>query len=85
MTINEVPIGTYDDVTGIINATAAPEIVALGVILKGFIPDPEAADATTIGVSGPAPEYDHVPPAFAIHFRAEIDAFLAAMAAAPTV
>ncbi len=84
MAINEIPIGTYTDAAGVVDSTAAAEIVALGVIVKGFIPDPEATDAATEGVSGAAPDYDNVPPAFAVHIRAELDAFLAAIAAAPT-
>lgn len=83
MAINEVPIGVYNDVTEIIDANGKAEIVDLSEILLSFIPDPESATATTEGVSGPAPEYDNVPPAFAVHFRAEIAAFLAAIAAAP--
>jgi len=84
MAINEIPIGVYTDVAGIIAAGSAAEIVALFDIMLTFIPDPDAADATTAGVKGEAPEYDNVPPSYASNIREEITALRAAIAAAPT-
>ena len=75
------PIGVYADATGVVDATAAAEIVALGVILKGFLPDgsqtPTGSEAT--------PDFDQIPIHTSLKLRAEIDALLAAVAAAPTV
>lgn len=80
MALNEQPIGVYADVTGVVNATAAPEIVALLVILNGYIPDPD----DTSGATPASPDFANIPPATARAIRAEITAFAAAIAAAPT-
>lgn len=85
MTINEIPILTMTDVTGVVDATAAAEIAALGVLILSLIPvteHPTAQDTAQSG--GVAPEYDRWPPSLADNMIAEIDAFLAAVAAAPT-
>ena len=84
MAINEIPIGAYTDVSDVIATAAAAKIVLEFDKLMAFIPDPEADDADTVGVSGAAPDYDNVPPAYAVHIRAEIAALRAAIAAAPT-
>ena len=72
------PMGTYADVTGVVDATAAAEIVALVAELKSFIPDISAA------VSAKHPDFDEIHPSTAEKLRAEIDAAAAAIAAAPT-
>lgn len=71
------PIGVYADVTGIVDATAAPEVAALGVILLGFLPDGTAT-------SSAVPDFDQIPLHTSLKLRAEIAALLAAVAAAPT-
>jgi len=77
MAVSELP-NTYTDVTGVINTTAAAEVAALFVQLKALIPDisSNAAPAT--------PDWGDIPPHTAEKLRAEIDAFAAAVAAAPT-
>lgn len=79
MAVNESPIGTYTDVTGVVNATAAAEVVALFVILKGYIPDP--SDQADVPVHT---DFWQMPPSVAENLRAEITALEAAIAAAPT-
>lgn len=71
------PFGTYADVTGVVDATAAPEIVALVTELKTFL-------SGTSGQSMPHPDFDRIPPATRDLLIGEIDAFAAAIAAAPT-
>lgn len=80
MAVNESPIGTYADATGVVDATAAAEIVALFVILKGYIPDP--SNQSDVPVS---PDFWDMAPATASRIRAEIVEMEAAIAAAPTV
>jgi hypothetical protein len=84
MAIVESPFGTYADVTGVVNATAAAEVVVLVATLKGLIPD-AAAGSDHSGASPEAsPEFDAIRPEVAQRIRAEIDALAAAIAAAPT-
>lgn len=71
-------VGTYADVTGVVDGTAAGEIVALIAELKSYIPDPTAT------VSAEKPDFDQIPPHTADKLRTEIDALAAAIAAAPT-
>lgn len=90
MALNTGPFGTYADVTGVVNATAASEIAALTAELKTLIPgDPVAYAAgagTPAGASEQAnasPEFDKMPLDLALRLRVEIDALAAAIAAAP--
>ena len=92
MTLTVGPFGTYADVTGIVNATAAPEVVALFVTLKTLIPSAPSAFAagagTPVGAPSeqplPHPEFDKMPKDLAERLLVEIDAVAAAIAAAPT-
>ena len=78
MSLNESPIGVYADVTGIVNATAAAEIVALIAVLASFI-------ASAQDGSVPAsPDFGNIPISTAVAIKAELDALAAAIAAAPT-
>lgn len=79
MALNEKPIGTYADVTGVVDTTAAAEIVALIAVLDGLIPDP--ADQSDVPDS---PDFNQIDPAMAVLLRSELDALAAAIAAAPT-
>lgn len=83
-TPNLVPVLTYANVTGVVDATAAAQIAALGVLILSLIPDTGHANAQASPPQGVAPEYDKWDPAVALHMRAEIAAALAAIAAAPT-
>ena len=83
MSLNEQPIGVYADVTGVVNTTAAAEIAALIVILKGYIPDPDATIVLTSDAP-PSPDFGNIPPATARALHAEIDVLAVAVAAAPT-
>ena len=93
MTLTVGPFGTYTDVTGVVDATAAPEIVALVTSLKTLIPGPASAFdagsgtpvAATSEQSLPHPEFDKMPFDLAERLLVEIDALAAAIAAAPTV
>ena len=80
----ESPFGTYADVTGVVDATAAAEIVVLGAALKGLIPDGAVPAAAVGGTPETSPEFDAIRPEYAEKLRLEIDALLAAIAAAPT-
>lgn len=79
MAVSFQPFGTYADVTGVVDATAAAEIVALGAELKSFV-----TNGVTPAAPMPHPDFDQMPPALGQKIRDEIDAFLAAIAAAPT-
>lgn len=70
--------GVYADVTGVVDAAAAAEIVDLFVILKSFLPEEGVG-----GVRMPPPDYCDIPIHTADKLRAEIDAFAVAIAAAP--
>ena len=70
--------GGYANVTGIIAVGPAAELVTEIAKLKALIPDP------TQSVSAVSPEFDAIHPRLAEQLRAEIDAFAAAVAAAPT-
>ena len=70
--------GTYADVTGVIDATAAAEVVALLVLLQArWTPDD--------GSSAPHTDMNFVSKDVAALINAEVDAMAAAIAAAPTV
>jgi hypothetical protein len=92
MALTVSPFGTYADVTGVVNATAAAEIVALITELKTFLPsDPSAFAAgagTPVGAASeaamPHPEFDDISLHAAEKLIGEIDALAAAIAAAPT-
>ena len=83
MAVNEYPLGTYATPTGPIAQAAQDEVIALINIAKAYIPDPEASDAKTAGVSGEAPEFDKIPPEVCVLLRAEFDAAIAAIDATP--
>lgn len=92
MALTVGPFGTYADATGVIDATAAAEIVAMGVSLKTLIPGPanafDAGSGTPVAAVSeqamPHPEFDKMPFDLAERLLVEIDALLAAIAAAPT-
>lgn len=69
--------GTYTDVTGIVNSTAAAQIVVLVATLKGLI---ETAD----GEAGSNPDFNMIPRHVQEKIVDEIDALAVAIAAAPT-
>jgi len=77
MAVSELP-NAYAAVTGVVNGTAAAEIVVLIAALKALIPDPTSTDTP------PSPDWGDIPPHTASKLRDEIDAFAAAIAAAPT-
>lgn len=80
MALNLVPMGTYADVTGVVDATAASEIDALIDLLLAYVPDVATQDPSP---TGEAPNYDKWHPEVAVHIRAEIEAIRDAVAAAP--
>lgn len=88
MSITFAPFETYADVTGVVDATAAAEVVALGVLLKALFKDSAAYDAIetagTSHTSAASPDFDQIPRHVADKINAEIDGVLAAIAAAPT-
>lgn len=77
------PFGTYPDVTGVVNATAKTEIVALVAELKRFVPEP-VIDEAGGAVSSPHPDFDQIPPQTRDKIRTEIDGLAAAIAASPS-
>ena len=91
-TITVGPFGTYTDATGVVDVTAAAEIVAMIVSLKTLIP--VAASAFDAGAGTPVtaiseaalphPEFDKMPYDLSVRLLVEIDALAAAIAAAPT-
>ncbi len=91
MALNTGPFGTYTDVSGVVDGTAATEIVALVTSLLTLIPDTPVAYAAGAGTPAgeseqeiPSPEFDKMPLDLATRLRVEIDALAAAIAAAPT-
>jgi hypothetical protein len=78
------PLGTYDDVLGVVDATAAAEIVVLLDTLLGYIPITTHAEAQANPPAGEPPEFDKWHPVVAELIRGEITALAAAIAAAPT-
>jgi hypothetical protein len=87
MTVQESPFGTYADVTGVVDATAAPEIAAMITSLSDLIPDPRYASlAPDSSGQSPAatPDFDAIRPEYAEKLLLEIEALAAAIAAAPT-
>lgn len=93
MSLTTAPFGVYADVTGVVNATAAAEVVALGVILKGIVAKTSyqgntsgqgSPDVAISEQSATSPEFDCIARNVAILIEGEIDGFLAAIAAAPT-
>lgn len=69
--------GTYANVTGVVDATAAAEVVALLALLK-------ARWTPSDGESAPHTDMNLVSKDVAVLINAEVDAFAAAIAAAPT-
>lgn len=69
--------GTYADVTGIVDGTAAAEVVALIAAFK-------ARYTATDGESLPHTDMNFVSKDVAVLINAELDAMAAAIAAAPT-
>lgn len=92
MALDTSPFGTYPDVTGVVDVTAAAEIAALFVTLKTFIPSTysefSAGAGTPVAAASeqpmPHPDFDAIRPELAEKLQAEIDAVAAAIAAAPT-
>lgn len=79
MAVTFQPFGTYADATGVINATAAAEIVVLLAELNTFI-----SNGVTPAAPMPHPDFDQMPPALGQKIKDEITALAAAIAAAPT-
>ncbi len=71
----------HADVTGVIDATAAAEVVVEGAKFLALIPDPTVN--TVAATKGASPDFDRIPPATAKLLRDEFALFMAAMAAAP--
>jgi len=93
MALTVAPFGTYADVTGVVDTTAAAEVVALGTALKAMIARTSYSEhaagqgASNVGDSedpSPSPEFDRIPRDVAELIEGEIDGMLAAIAAAPT-
>ena len=80
MAVNESPVGTYAAVTGVVDATAAAEIVALVILFKAYIVDPDS----TAGLTPPTPDFALIPPSVARLLRAELDAVSVTVVATPT-
>ena len=93
MALDVSPFGTYADVTGVVDATAAAEIVTLVTTLKTFIPSTPSAFGAGAGTPVtaaseapmPHPDFDKMDRDLAERLLGEIDALAAAIAAAPTV
>jgi hypothetical protein len=91
MTLSVGPFGTYADATGVIDATAAAEIVVMGTSLKTLIPSTPSAFGAGAGTPVtaaseaplPHPDFDKMDSDLAVRLLVEIDALLAAIAAAP--
>ena len=92
MTLEVAPFGTYTDVTGVVDATAAAEIVVLLAALDGLLNDSYSESAAgqgnpDVGVSeqsATSPEFDRIDRVVSEKLAAEITALAAAIAAAPT-
>ena len=92
MALTVSPFGVYTDVVGVIDGTAAAEIVAMIVQLKKFLPSEPAAfaagEGTPVGSASeqpmPSPEFDDISLHASLKLLGEIDALAAAIAAAPT-
>lgn len=92
MALTVSPFGTYANVTGVVNSTAASEIAALFVELKTLIPGTPSAfgagSGTPVAAASeaamPHPEFDKMQQDMAERLLGEIDALAAAIAAAPT-
>ena len=92
MALSTGPFGTYADVTGVVDATAAAEIAALVVELKTLIPSAPSAYSAGSGTpvaaaseaAMPHPEFDKMPQDLAERLLVEVNALAAAVAAAPT-
>lgn len=90
-TLTEAPFGTYADVTGVVDATAAAEIVILVAALDGLLNDSYQESSAgqgnpDVGVSessATTPEFDRIDRVVSEKLAAEIAAFAAAIAAAP--
>lgn len=80
MATQQQPFGVYPDVTGVVDATAAAEIVALIATLQSFLPEPGPGTEASV----PHTDFDKIPPAQVHNLNVEIDAAEAAIAAAPT-
>ena len=78
MALNEGPFATYADVTGVVDATAAAEVVVLIAALKALF---DVAD----GESAASPEFARIDRPTRELLVGEIDGMAAAIAAAPTV
>ena len=75
MAINEIPVGEYVVIGGIINATAKTDLSTNLTKLFDLIPNPDPMpEDLEFGVSGSAPEYDKISPLLARHLRTELAA-----------
>ncbi len=75
----ESPVGDYTDVTGVVDATAAAEIVVEIAKLTELIPDP--SDTTDYAGS---PDFANIWASAAQQLQDELAGLAAAIAAAPT-
>ena len=80
----EGPIGSYTDVTGVVDATAAAEIVVLVATLSSFLRGQTDTTGSS-NVSSEKPDFDQIPEHTRAKLLSEVDALAAAIAAAPTV
>lgn len=92
-TITTAPFGTYTDVTGVVDSTAAAEIAAIFVTLDGLLNDTYQGNSAGQGnpdvavseASATTPEFDRIDIVVSEKLAAELSAAAAAIAAAPTV
>lgn len=78
MAIEESPFGDYTDITGIINGTAAAELIVEINKFLALLPD------HVNNLAGATPDFDAIRPEYELQIRNEFVALLAAIAAAPT-
>lgn len=81
-TPDEIPVGTYPDVDGVVSAAAKTDIDAGFASLLTLIPNTNHPDAQNDPPEGVAPEYDRWHPALASQMRAEVEALQAKIDAA---
>lgn len=78
MALQEGPFGGYTDVTGVINATAAAELIVEINKLLALLPNSSTNEQAA------TPDFDAIRPELETQIRVEAAALLAAIAAAPT-
>ena len=92
MTLTVAPFGAYADVTGVVDATAAAEIVTIlanfDALLNDSYSESDAGQGDPdVGVSeqsATSPEFDRIDRVVSEKLAAEVAALAAAIAAAPT-